>query len=201
MAVDARTKSYRAIQSKLWSDLERQYATWTGWEQERLAFDDKGTFDDSRWWGPINLQLDELLSHLPPDRARRLVSDLGEGWALDPTLVLYKQDLAKRAGVVATAVQDSLPDAQWGAALVSPVVAVDESQWHAWVRRRLTELGITDEAAFRKPVYPPPKVLPQSASNRFLAPAAAAAAIGLAAYVGYRVFSARKASPELPERR
>jgi hypothetical protein len=198
MAVDARTKSYRAIQSKLWSDLERQYATWTGWEQERLAFDDKGTFDDSRWWGPINLQLDELLSHLPPDRARRLVSDLGEGWALDPTLVLYKQDLARRAGVVATAVQDSLPDTQWGAALVSPVVAVDVSQWHAWVRRRLTELGITDEAAFRKPEYPPPKVRPKSASTRFLAPAAAVAAIGLAAYVGYRVFSVRKASPELP---
>lgn len=160
----ARTKNYRALRMRAWEELNRQHDTYIEYYQEHEGLGLGGQpIDESRFRGPVNQFLDELLTHCSKADAAALVKVLAAGWGTTSESVLYGPPDPMLAFI-----DRSLPDPQWGDGPVDPAVAADPEKWEAWLRRRLELLGAPGEHVFTTPVKPPQGtgVVPPAAVTR-----------------------------------
>jgi hypothetical protein len=147
----ARTKNYRVLRTRTWEDLGRQHAAYVEYFQENEGLGLGGLpIDESRFHGPVNLFLDELLTHSSKADAAVLAKALPPGWGTASESVLYHPTDRINAFI-----DRSLPDQQWGDRPVDPAVAADPVKWQAWLRARLQLLGVPGEHVFAAPGRPP----------------------------------------------
>lgn len=188
----ARTTHYRAIRVQAWDDLRRQHDLYTKYWQESEGLGLGGAwFDESRFRGPVNLFLDELLTHSNAADARSIARSLPASWGAASEAVLYVPLELMRGFVERT-----LPEPQWGGRVVDLAVAADESRWKPWLSARLRTLGVGTEHVFPRSQpaatgdAPRESASPFSWSRAGTIAAVTATTIGLYAAVRWRLAKA-----------
>jgi hypothetical protein len=143
LTTDPRIKNYRASRLRMWEDLMRQHHAYVEYFQENEGLhDDAAKIDVHRFDGPVNVLLDELLTHLRRDDAAALVKALLPGWGSEPDLVLYWGDKLR------SYIERTHPDVQWGTGQVDPAVAADLARWQPWLAARLDALAVPKDRVF-----------------------------------------------------
>ena len=196
----ARLKHYRAMRLQIWEDLRRQRDEYNVYWQEGEGLSRDGArFDESRFRGPVNLFVDELLTHANIVDARAIARSFPASWGAASEEVLYQP-----LEVMRVFIERSLPEPQWGGRVVDLAVAADASKWKPWLSARLRTLGVGTDHAFPRPQAPgvgtgatPP--VPTSTSSWVVAgtvAAVTAAAVGLYAVVRGRQANQTRAPHE-----
>lgn len=143
--IDARRAQYRSMRGQVWRDLVHQWQAFAAYVASNPTY-----AGGDRFRGPVNEFMDELLTHLPVDKARELVSKLPPGWAAQGQILLAQQPSPITAYVL-----QSQPTMQWGTSPVAIGTAGDLAQWDAWIRQRLATINAYDLTAFAAPVCGP----------------------------------------------
>lgn len=147
LTTDPRTKNYRSSRLRMWEDLMRQHHAYVEYFQENEGLhDDAAKIDVHRFDGPVNLLLDELLTHLRREDAVALVKAMLPGWGVEPDLVLYWGETLR------SYIERSHPDVQWGTGQVDPAVAADPARWRSWLGARLDALAVPKDRVFERPI-------------------------------------------------
>lgn len=192
----ARTRNYRALRSRAWVDLAQQHDEYVEYYQEHEGLGLGGeAIDESRFRGPVNLFLDELLTHSSQADAASLIRALPAGWGTTAEAVLYQP----REQIIAF-IERSLPERQWGQAPVEPAVTADPVKWEPWLRARLQLLGVPDGDVFTTPsTSPKGTAAPEAVSRwRVLVPLVGSVAVTVGVHVWLSRRAARRREVEAP---